>query len=92
MEFALRDISLMDAEAPLLAELRYVLNGRQVPLSYEFKVRAAAIADKGRRFGISARITAADGRLIWVTDTNFTLPEEHGNLIDMGELQLVPVR
>lgn len=90
-EFTLRDISVQDIEAPLLAKQQYALNGRQVPLPYELKVAAAKISGPGRNYGIFARITSADGQLLWITDTNFNLPPVSGDIIDMGDLPLVQV-
>lgn len=64
----LEDVSLADAPALLIGEQVLRAAGRQVPLPFEVVYDPADI-DPRHTYGVSARITDADGRLLFVTAT-----------------------
>lgn len=67
----LRDISRADAPAPLLGATTIAPAGNQVPLYWLINYEPSRI-DPAMRYAVSARITGADGTLLWVSDT--TIP------------------
>lgn len=84
----LRDVSLADAPAPLLASDSFVAAGRQVPLPFTLRVARAQL-DARHHYAVSARITDADGRLMFITDTHNGVDFDARTAIDMGTLMLV---
>ena len=69
----IEDVSLMDAPSVTIAETSVATNGRQVPLAFTLNYDPMKIIP-GRRYAVRADIRAADGRLLWVTDTHIALP------------------
>lgn len=69
----IEDVSLMDAPSVTIAETSASTGGRQVPLAFTLDYDPLKIAP-GRRYAVRADIRAADGRLLWVTDTHMPLP------------------
>lgn len=69
----LSDVDRMDAPAPVLAETEFGADGRQVPLPFTLSYDPAHIAPNGS-YAVSARISDASGRLLWITDTRISLP------------------
>ena len=47
--------------------------GRQVPIPFTLDYDPARIVRAGN-YAVSARITDASGKLLWITDTHFNLP------------------
>jgi uncharacterized lipoprotein YbaY len=64
----LDDVSLADAPAVLIGEQVFRAADRQVPLPFEVVYDPADI-DPRHTYGVSARITDADGRLLFVSTT-----------------------
>lgn len=64
----LRDVSRADAAAPLLGTTTITPRGKQVPLYWLISFDPAKV-DPAMRYSVSARITGADGKLLWVSDT-----------------------
>ena len=63
----LRDVSLADASAPLIAS-QTIPNPGQVPISFRLPYDRDDIGPRNT-YGISARIEEPDGRLIFINDT-----------------------
>lgn len=63
----LRDVSLADAAAPLIAS-QTIRNAGQVPISFKLPYDPDDISLRNT-YGISARIEEPDGRLIFINDT-----------------------
>ncbi len=63
----LRDVSLADAAAPLIAS-QTIRNAGQVPISFRLPYDPDDISLRNT-YGISARIEEPDGRLIFINDT-----------------------
>lgn len=63
----LRDVSLADAAAPLIAS-QTIRNPGQVPISFKLPYDRNDISPRNT-YGISARIEEPDGRLIFINDT-----------------------
>jgi putative lipoprotein len=82
----IRDVSLMDAPAPLIAKVEIPTAGRQPPLAFTLDYDATRIVPRNR-YAVSARITDGTGRLIWITDTHVDLPPPGQNV----DLNLVRV-
>ncbi len=64
----LQDTSLADALATVLGEVSYVTEGKQVPLPFAISYDPAEI-EEGRTYSLSARITDAEGNLMFINDT-----------------------
>lgn len=73
LKVTISDVSLMDAPATVIAETEIETAGRQVPIPFALDYDRSRIV-AGRRYAVSARITDASGKLIWITDTHFDLP------------------
>ena len=77
----IRDVSLMDAPAPLIAETRVKTEGRQVPLAFTIDYDRAMLNPR-HRYAVSARIEDG-GTLRWITDTHHPLPEPGSGPLSM---------
>jgi putative lipoprotein len=86
LQVTISDVSLMDAPATVIAQTQIETAGRQVPIPFALDYDPARII-AGRTYAVSARITDAAGRLIWITDTRFDLPAPG----TPANLMLVPV-
>lgn len=64
----LQDVSLADAPARTIAEQRILLDGRSVPVDYVLAPYAADI-QPNMRYSVRAEIHAANGALLWTSDT-----------------------
>lgn len=69
----LADVSRADAAAIVIAETQMETAGRQVPISFALDYDPTLISPRGS-YAVSARITDAAGKLLWITDTRFALP------------------
>jgi putative lipoprotein len=87
VQVELRDVSLQDVEAPLIAR-QIIERPGQVPIGFSLDYDPAAI-EKGRTYAISARITDR-GQLQFVTDARVPVLAE-GALTPV-EIVVVPVR
>ncbi len=63
----LRDVSRMDAEAPLIAEQAIALDGRSVPLPFALTVDSTQLNIR-HRYAISVRILSPTGALMFTSD------------------------
>ena len=68
IEVTLADVSLADAPSRTLASQRFGAEGRQVPFAFALTVDRADL-DPRHSYAVSARITDAAGRLMFITDT-----------------------
>ncbi|WEK43825.1 MAG: YbaY family lipoprotein [Candidatus Sphingomonas colombiensis] len=78
LEVEIRDVSLADAPAPLIASVTIDAKGRQVPLPFALRYDNARL-DLRHNYAVSARITAG-GELLWITDTRNTLQPGQTNI------------
>ncbi len=86
----LRDTALADAPAPLLARADIRPRGNQVPLHFRLDHDPAKVAPHAR-LALSARITDAAGRLLWISDTFTPPPVGEGGAHAEATIMLVPV-
>lgn len=68
LEVRVQDISLADAPAITIGADIYTLDGAQVPLPYKAYYNPAFVQEN-RRYSVSARITDAEGKLLFINDT-----------------------
>lgn len=88
VEIRLDDVSLADAPSRTIAQQNFTADGRQVPFAFRLTVDQRRL-DRRHRYAISARITDAAGRLMFITDTNNAVAFDGRPAIDMGMLTLV---
>ncbi|WP_439566968.1 YbaY family lipoprotein [Sphingopyxis sp.] len=88
IEVRLDDVSLADAPARNLARQAFAAEGKQVPFAFALTVDKAAL-DPRHSYAVSARITDADGKLMFITDTRNSVAFEGGSTVDMGMLTLI---
>lgn len=91
VEVRLDDVSLADAPARTLASETFDAAGRQVPFAFTLTVDRGDI-DPRRSYAVAARITDADGTLMFITDTRHSVAFGDASTVDMGMLTLVRAR
>ena len=91
IEIQLSDVSLMDAPSRTIAQQTFTADGRQVPFAFSLTVDQRPL-DPRHSFAVSARITDALGRLMFITDTRNSVAFDGRSRIDMGTLTLVKTR
>lgn len=91
VEITLADVSLMDAPAKTIAQQRFTADGRQVPFAFSLTVDQRPL-DPRHSYAVSARISDASGRLMFITDTRNSVAFDGRSRIDMGTLTLVKTR
>lgn len=64
----LEDVSLADAPSTVLAEQIIPTEGAQVPIRYTLRYDPQRL-EANHSYAVSARITDAGGRLMWISDT-----------------------
>ncbi len=69
----LADVSRADAPATIVSQTTFRANGRQVPIPFTLQYNPNRLQANGR-YTVSARITGADGQLMFTTDTHNALP------------------
>ncbi len=88
IEVRLDDVSRADAPATNMATQSFVSEGKQVPFAFTLTVDRADI-DPRHSYAVSARITDADGKLMFITDTRNSVTFDSRSVIDLGTLMLV---
>ena len=88
VEITLADVSLADAPARTLAQQAFTADGRQVPFAFSLTVDQRPL-DPRHSYAVSARISDASGRLMFITDTRNSVTFDGRRVIDMGMLTLV---
>jgi len=88
VEITLADVSLADAPARTLAQQAFTADGRQVPFAFSLTVDQRPL-DPRHSYAVSARITDASGKLMFITDTRNSVTFDGRRVIDMGMLTLV---
>ena len=88
IEVRLDDVSLADAPVTNMATQSFASEGRQVPFAFTLTVDRADI-DPRHSYAVSARITDADGKLMFITDTRNSVTFDSRSVIDLGTLMLV---
>lgn len=91
IEVRLDDVSLADAPSRTLARQAFAADGKQVPIAFTLTVDKAAL-DPRHSYAVAARITDADGKLMFITDTRNSVTFDGRAAIDMGTLNLVKTR
>ena len=87
----LRDPARADARAPLLARTELRPRGNQVPFHWRLDYDAKRAVHPARP-SLSARITDAEGKLIWISDTFTPVPVGAEGAHAEAEIRVVPVR
>ena len=88
IEVRLDDVSLADAPARNMATQSFAAEGKQVPFAFSLTVDRADI-DPRHSYAVAARITDADGKLLFITDTRNSVTFDDRSVIDLGLLKLV---
>lgn len=88
IEVRLDDVSRADAPATNMATQSFAGEGKQVPFAFTLTVDRADI-DPRHSYAVSARITDADGKLMFITDTRNSVTFDSRPAIDLGTLMLV---
>ncbi|MBU0823530.1 MAG: YbaY family lipoprotein [Alphaproteobacteria bacterium] len=88
IEIQLSDVSLMDAPSRTIAQQSFTADGRQVPFAFSLTVDQRPL-DPRHSYAVSARITDASGRLMFITDTRNSVTFDGRSRIDMGTLVLI---
>ena len=88
IEVRLDDVSLADAPVTNMATQSFASEGKQVPFAFTLTVDRADI-DPRHSYAVSARITDADGKLMFITDTRNSVTFGSGSTVEMGTLMLV---
>ena len=88
IEVKLDDVSLADAPSRTLASQRFAAEGKQVPFAFALTIDRADL-DPRHSYAVSARITDASGKLMFITDTRNSVTFTSGSTVDMGVLTLV---
>lgn len=88
IEVRLDDVSRADAPATNVATQSFASEGKQVPFAFTLTVDRADI-DPRHSYAVSARITDADGKLMFITDTRNSVTFDSRSVIDLGTLMLV---
>ena len=91
IEIQLSDVSLMDAPSRTIAQQSFTADGRQVPFAFSLTVDQRPL-DPRHSYAVSARITDASGRLMFIADTRNSVAFDGRSRIDMGTLTLVKTR
>ena len=91
IEIQLSDVSLMDSPSRTIAQQSFTADGRQVPFAFSLTVDQRPL-DPRHSYAVSARITDASGRLMFITDTRNSVAFDGRSRIDMGTLTLVKTR
>lgn len=88
VEIRLDDVSLADAPSRTIAQQSFTADGRQVPFAFSLAVDQRRL-DPRHSYAVSARISDASGRLMFITDTRNSVTFDGRSAIDMGMLTLV---
>lgn len=88
VEVTLANVSLMDAPSKTIAQQSFTADGRQVPFAFSLTVDQRQL-DPRHSYAVSARITDASGRLMFITDTRNSVTFDGRRAIDLGMLTLV---
>ena len=88
IEVRLDDVSLADAPVTNMATQSFASEGRQAPFAFTLTLDHADI-DPRHSYAVSARITDADGNLMFITDTRNSVTFDSRSVIDLGTLLLV---
>lgn len=91
IEVRVDDVSLADAPSKTIARQAFAADGQQVPIAFLIRFDRAAIEPR-HSYAVAARITGADGRLMFITDTRHSLTLGAESEIDMGTLNMVKTR
>lgn len=91
VEIQLADVSLMDAPSKTIAQQSFTADGRQVPFPFTLTADQRRLDPRGR-YAVSARITDASGKLMFITDTHNSVTFTGQPRIDLGTLVLIKTR
>ena len=91
VQIQLSDVSLMDAPSRTIAQQSFTADGRQVPFAFSLTVDQKKLDPRGR-YSVSARITDASGKLMFISDTHNGVEFDGRPRIDMGMINLVKTR
>ncbi|BBB13307.1 YbaY family lipoprotein [Sphingopyxis sp. FD7] len=88
VEITLADVSLADAPSRTIAQQAFTADGRQVPFAFSLTIDQRQL-DPRHSYAVSARITDASGKLMFITDTRNSVAFDGRRAIDMDMLTLI---
>src|SRR3546814_11260427 len=88
VEIRIDDVSLADAPSRTVARQSFTADGRQVPFAFRLTVDRRQLDPRGS-FALSARITDASGRLMFITATHNSIRFADRPAIYMGTITMV---
>lgn len=83
----IRDTSIADRKAPVIADRTIGPDNRQIPIAFELDVEREKL-QPGRRYTLRGTISGPDGQLLWTTDTAYPIDRNQA-VNDVGTLLLV---
>ncbi|MCW8125288.1 YbaY family lipoprotein [Microbulbifer halophilus] len=83
----LRDVSLADAPAGVVAEQVIELENRQIPVPFSLRIERGEL-DPHRTYSVAARIENGKEQLLWITDSHHGVNPGHNGDIDLGDIRL----
>ena len=91
IEVRIDDVSLADAPSKTVARQAFAADGQQVPIAFLIRFDRSAIEPR-HSYAVAARITGADGKLMFSTDTRNSVTFGDESEIAMGTLNMVMTR
>ena len=88
VEITLADVSLADAPSRTIVQQAFTADGRQVPFAFSLTIDQRQL-DPRHSYAVSARITDASGKLMFITDTRNSVAFDGRRAIDMDMLTLI---
>lgn len=83
----LRDVSLADAPAGVVAEQVIELENRQIPVPFSLRIERSEL-DPHRTYSVAARIESGKEQLLWITDSHHGINAGQDGNIDLGDIRL----
>ena len=90
VQVQIQDVSLADAPAKVVGEQSIDGSGEHLPIAYEVAYDPAGIEDRNA-YSMSVRIEDAEGKLIYISDTNTPVITRDNPTEDV-DINVVPVK
>jgi putative lipoprotein len=91
IEVRVDDVSLADAPSKTIARQAFAADGQQVPIDFLIRFDRSRVEPR-HSYAVAARITGADGKLMFSTDTRNSVTFGDESEIAMGTLNMVMTR
>ena len=88
IEVRVDDVSLSDAPSKTIARQAFAADRQQVPIAFLIRFDRSQVEPR-HSYAVAARITGADGKLMFITDTRHSVILDGEPEIAMGTLNLV---